>query len=48
MQKHQASHHNYLLFAINMLLSLVAMYFVMFSMIDGWEDFRHNVSCTWP
>lgn len=44
MQQHQTSHRPYLLFAVNMLLSLIAMYFVMFSMIDGWGDFRNNVN----
>lgn len=34
--------HPYAMFAINMVLSLVVMYFVMFSMIDGWGDFRNN------
>ncbi|WP_307704283.1 DUF305 domain-containing protein [Variovorax paradoxus] len=27
-----------------MLLSLIVMYFVMFSMIDGWGDFRNNLN----
>jgi hypothetical protein len=30
--------------AINMALSLAAMYFVMFSMIDGRSDFRNNLN----
>ncbi|OWV97300.1 DUF305 domain-containing protein [Rhizobium sp. R72] len=34
--------HPYAMFAINMVLSLIVMYFVMFSMIDGWNDFRNN------
>ncbi|MES5047818.1 MULTISPECIES: DUF305 domain-containing protein [Rhizobium] len=34
----------YAMFAVNMLLSLVVMYFVMFSMIDGWGDFRNNLN----
>lgn len=34
----------YLMFALNMLLSLVAMYLVMFSMIDGLPDFRNNLN----
>ena len=33
---------SYTMFVLNMVLSLVAMYFVMFSMIDGWRDFRNN------
>lgn len=36
--------HHYLMFLINMALSLIVMYFVMFSMIDGWPDFRNNVN----
>ncbi len=34
----------YRTFALNMLLSLVVMYFVMFTMIDGWDDFRNNLN----
>lgn len=40
---HKAKHH-YTMFLVNMLLSLVVMYFVMFSMIDGWGDFRNNLN----
>ncbi|CUX50116.1 DUF305 domain-containing protein [Agrobacterium sp. CNPSo 2736] len=40
---HTAS-HSYAAFALNMVLSLVVMYLVMFSMIDGWGDFRHNLN----
>lgn len=36
--------HHYTMFLVNMLLSLVVMYFVMFSMIDGWSDFRNNLN----
>ena len=32
------------MFAVNMALSLIVMYFVMFSMIDGWRDFRNNLN----
>ncbi|WP_434711236.1 DUF305 domain-containing protein [Rhizobium sp. YTUHZ045] len=38
------SRHPYSMFAVNMILSLIAMYFVMFSMIDGWSDFRNNLN----
>ncbi|KKX34160.1 DUF305 domain-containing protein [Rhizobium sp. LC145] len=38
------SRHPYAMFAVNMILSLVVMYFVMFSMIDGWGDFRNNLN----
>lgn len=34
----------YLLFWINMILGLIVMYVVMFSMIDGWGDFRNNLN----
>jgi uncharacterized protein (DUF305 family) len=43
-QEHGQPARHYLMFAVNMVLSLVAMYFVMFSMIDGWADFRNNVN----
>jgi len=35
---------HYAMFMVNMGLSLVAMYLVMFSMIDGWTDFRNNLN----
>lgn len=34
----------YTMFAVNMLLSLIVMYLVMFSMVDGWPDFRNNLN----
>ena len=34
----------YLMFWINMILGLAVMYIVMFSMIDGWGDFRNNLN----
>ena len=34
----------YLMFWTNMILGLVVMYVVMFSMIDGWGDFRNNLN----
>lgn len=34
----------YRMFAFNMVLSLAVMYLVMFSMIDGWKDFRNNIN----
>ncbi|MBB3462756.1 DUF305 domain-containing protein [Rhizobium sp. BK377] len=34
--------HPYAMFALNMILSLIVMYFVMFSMIDVRSDFRNN------
>jgi uncharacterized protein (DUF305 family) len=39
-----ATRHHYLMFGINMVLSLLAMYLVMFSMIDGWSDLRNNLN----
>lgn len=41
----QGSHSRpYMMFWVNMALSLVVMYVVMFSMIDGWGDFRNNIN----
>jgi uncharacterized protein (DUF305 family) len=40
----RSSTHHYLMFLINMALSLAVMYLVMFSMIDGWPDFRNNIN----
>ena len=34
----------YLLLALNIAVSLVIMYFVMFAMIDGWGDFFNNIN----
>ena len=34
----------YLMFWLNMVLGLIVMYVVMFSMIDGWRDFRNNLN----
>jgi uncharacterized protein (DUF305 family) len=45
--QHSKSHpdaHHYFMFAVNMVLSLAVMYFAMFSMIDGWSDFRNNLN----
>lgn len=47
MGKDQMQHdgaHAYRMFAFNMVLSLAVMYLVMFSMIDGWKDFRNNIN----
>jgi uncharacterized protein (DUF305 family) len=41
---HSSTKHHYMMFGVNMVLSLFVMYFVMFSMIDGWSDFRNNVN----
>jgi uncharacterized protein (DUF305 family) len=43
-QEHGQPSRHYTLFAVNMALSLVVMYFVMFSMVDGWSDFRNNLN----
>lgn len=34
----------YWLFALNLALSLIPMYLAMFTMIDGWGDYRNNVN----
>ena len=34
----------YVMFWVNMILGLAVMYFVMFSMIDGPQDFRNNLN----
>jgi uncharacterized protein (DUF305 family) len=44
MPHHGMSKHHYSMFAVNMVLSLIVMYFVMFSMMDGWGDFRNNLN----
>lgn len=44
-KSHRGSHGRpYLMFWLNMLLGLAVMYIVMFSMIDGWVDFRNNLN----
>jgi uncharacterized protein (DUF305 family) len=40
----ESSRFHYLMFGLNMILSLIVMYFVMFSMVDGWGDFRNNIN----
>jgi hypothetical protein len=40
MQHEDGVKNHYLMFTVNMVPSLIMMYFVMFSMIDGWGDFR--------
>jgi len=47
--KHGAAHHGssaraYRMFALNLALSLIPMYLAMFTMIDGWRDYRNNVN----
>jgi uncharacterized protein (DUF305 family) len=41
---HDHAGHPYGMFMVNMLLGLAVMYLVMFSMIDGWGDFRNNLN----
>lgn len=44
-QSNHGSHGRpYSMFWINMILGLIVMYVVMFSMIDGWSDFRNNLN----
>lgn len=42
--QHDASTHDYWMFAVNLALSLIPMYLAMFTMIDGGRDFRNNVN----
>lgn len=42
--KSSAHGRPYLMFWLNMALGLIVMYVVMFSMIDGWGDFRNNLN----
>jgi hypothetical protein len=41
---HGAHGRPYVMFWLNMILGLIVMYVVMFSMIDGWRDFRNNLN----
>lgn len=46
---HQQGHHHssarsYWILGLNMLLSLIVMYLVMYTMIDGWSDYRNNIN----
>ncbi|WP_425571264.1 DUF305 domain-containing protein [Roseateles puraquae] len=47
--KHGTAHDSssaraYWMFALNLALSLIPMYLAMFTMIDGWGDYRNNVN----
>lgn len=48
--QHTSAHHGgsaaraYWMLALNLALSLIPMYLAMFTMIDGWADFRNNVN----
>jgi hypothetical protein len=42
--RHRSYSHPYLMFWVNMAFGLAVMYVVMFSMIDGWGDFRNNLN----
>ncbi|MBL8276397.1 MAG: DUF305 domain-containing protein [Pelomonas sp.] len=47
--KHGTAHDGssafaYWMFALNLALSLIPMYLAMFTMIDGWGDYRNNVN----
>ena len=42
--RHGSHSRPYLMFWINMALGLAVMYVVMFTMIDGWHDFRNNMN----
>lgn len=41
---HHAHGRPYLMFWLNMIPGLIVMYIVMFSMIDGWHDYRNNLN----
>ncbi|HEV2575549.1 MAG TPA: DUF305 domain-containing protein [Beijerinckiaceae bacterium] len=45
---HQGHGHSgaraYWLLGLNLLLSLIVMYLVMYTMIDGWPDYRNNIN----
>lgn len=45
---HQQHRHSsapaYWMLCLNLLLSLVAMYLVMYTMIDRWSDYRNNIN----
>ena len=43
-QGHGGGSRPYLMFWIMMVLSFVVMYAAMFTMIDGWGDFRNNLN----
>lgn len=34
----------YWMLGLNLLLSLIVMYLVMYTMIDGWRDYRNNIN----
>lgn len=42
--EHAAGNQAYLTLGLNLLLSAIVMYFVMFTMIDGLPDFFHNLN----
>lgn len=41
---HGSSSQAYWMFALNLALSLIPMYLAMFTMIDGWTDYRNNLN----
>lgn len=43
-REHSSHGQSYVMFWLNMFLGLAVMYIVMFSMIDGWIDFRNNLN----
>ncbi len=40
----QSSARAYWMLGLNLLLSLIVMYLVMYTMIDGWHDYRNNIN----
>ncbi|MBN9263045.1 MAG: DUF305 domain-containing protein [Hyphomicrobium sp.] len=43
-QPSHSSGYAYAMLGLNMLLSLMVMYLVMYTMIDGWGDYRNNLN----
>jgi uncharacterized protein (DUF305 family) len=43
-RQHHSRARAYWGFALNLALSLIPMYLAMFTMIDGWRDYRNNVN----
>ena len=43
-QESHSRRYVYTMLGLNMLLSLMVMYLVMYTMIDGWGDYRNNLN----
>jgi hypothetical protein len=42
--QHGSTRRAYWMFALNLALRLIPMYFAMFTMIDGWRVYRNNMN----